>query len=449
MLLDKLLELMAGWSECLPRVATLCNAQRVAISQLLPTSRHTITAGIAAVGREQQDWSATYKLFSRSPWEPGELFGPVRRFSADVVSGPFIPLSYDDTAVKRNGRKIPGTQFLYDPQSPPFRANLLHGLRFGHAAFLYRQSPDAAARALPVDFLHLPVVKKPGKRATDAEREAYKEAKKRQNLSQYFVAECHRLRHWYDELGLQATPLLMVTDGSYANRACLTAKMDRVDLLTRTRKNAVLCFPAPLGGRRFYGREKFTPQDVRQDNDRPWQACGVVYGSTQRTVRYKEVNGVLWQGGARRRPLRLIVLAPTAYRTSPRSRRLYRQPAYLLTTDLDTPAELLIQAYLDRWQCEVAHRDLKSILGIHHAQVWSEASVPRYPAFMAAVYSLLLVASIISFGDVRGEHYPQLPAWRKEQKRPSCRDLVRLLNDQLKSAPDWEKRLGIALRPAA
>ena len=35
--LDKLWELMAGWSECLPRVATLCNAQRVAASHAWET----------------------------------------------------------------------------------------------------------------------------------------------------------------------------------------------------------------------------------------------------------------------------------------------------------------------------------------------------------------------------------------------------------------------------
>jgi hypothetical protein len=36
-------------------------------------------------------------------------------------------------------------------------------------------------------------------------------------------------------------------------------------------------------------------------------------------------------------------VAPVGYRTSKKGRPYYRQPAYLLTTDLTTPAVLLLQ----------------------------------------------------------------------------------------------------------
>jgi len=52
-------------------------------------------------------------------------------------------------------------------------------------------------------------------------------------------------------------------------------------------------------------------------------------------IRFKEVREVLWQKGSRRRPLRLIVLAPTGYRLHVQGRLLYRQPAYILSTDLN------------------------------------------------------------------------------------------------------------------
>jgi hypothetical protein len=65
--------------------------------------------------------------------------------------------------------------------------------------------------------------------------------------------------------------------------------------------------------------------------------------------------------------LRLIVLAPTPYRKRKSSKLYYRQPAYLLTSDLKSNASKLIQIYLDRWQIEVNHREEKDTLGVGQA----------------------------------------------------------------------------------
>jgi hypothetical protein len=53
------------------------------------------------------------------------------------------------------------------------------------------------------------------------------------------------------------------------------APRDRTELISRTRKDAVLCRRAPEGGRRFYGTEKFTPEQVRQDEAQPWKETKV------------------------------------------------------------------------------------------------------------------------------------------------------------------------------
>ena len=104
-----------------------------------------------------------------------------------------------------------------------------------------------------------------------------------------------------------------------------------------------------------------------------------------REVRYKEIKEVYWQGGAKKRALRWLVVAPVGYRTSKNGRKYYRQPAYLLTTDLETPAAILLQDYFDRWGIEVNHRDEKEILGVGEAQVWNEKSVTKVPALLVAM----------------------------------------------------------------
>jgi hypothetical protein len=104
----------------------------------------------------------------------------------------------------------------------------------------------------------------------------------------------------------------------------------------------------------------------------------------RRKLRYKEVNRGLWQSGAGRRPLRLLVVAPVPYRRTPHSRLSYRRSADLLTTDRSTPAIQRLQVYLDRWEIEVNHREEKTTLGVGQAQLWSRKSVARQPALVVA-----------------------------------------------------------------
>ncbi len=48
-----------------------------------------------------------------------------------------------------------------------------------------------------------------------------------------------------------------------------------------------------------------------------------------RQIRYKEVKNVLWQGGAKRRKLRLIVIAPRPYHVSKKGKKYYRKPFWM------------------------------------------------------------------------------------------------------------------------
>jgi len=51
------------------------------------------------------------------------------------------------------------------------------------------------------------------------------------------------------------------------------------------------------------------------------------YGGKNRDIRFKELSGILWQQGGKRRKLRLIIVMPTPYRP-PGARKLkYDQPS--------------------------------------------------------------------------------------------------------------------------
>lgn len=126
------------------------------------------------------------------------------------------------------------------------------------------------------------------------------------------------------------------------------------------------------------------------------------------------------------------MLAPTRSRKTKAS-YYDRQKAYLLCDDNPTTAKTLLQAYFDRWEIEVNHRDEKSILGVGQAQVWAKLSVPRLPALRVASYSLLLLSALRAYGPQRTGIYEPLPKWRRGARRPSCQDLVNLLRKQLQA----------------
>ncbi len=212
--------------------------------------------------------------------------------------------------------------------------------------------------ALPVQFTDVPAVKKPGKRSTDEEREAYKQAIKVKNLSTAFVADLKAMRKLLDDTGAANKVMLTVVDGSFCNRTCMTADVERTILIARTRKDAKLCFAAPSGSKRVYNTDKFTPEDaLRQDEHHTMEEIAdLSWRGVWREIRYKVVDQVLWQGGTQRMPLRLIVIAAFALQGLAQFKAKIPQYGYLLCTDCTTDVEVLLQAYFDRWQIEVNHR---------------------------------------------------------------------------------------------
>ena len=437
-LLAHFLLLLAQWQPLFSQQRTWQRAVAHAFGTLVCLGRRTLTRILWTNGRQHCSWGQDYLFYSRSPWDPQSLFLPLLRQALAFCPNRFVGVAVDDTRLRKTGRSIPQASYHRDPLSPPFHTNLMLGLRFLQASLLlplHRQGAWAA-RGLPIRFEEVSVVKKPGKRASAQAQQQYKKDRKLHNLSQRFLQTMQALRSALDQAGGLKKLLLLAVDGSFCNRTVFSAIPPRAEIIARCRKDAVLCFRAEQGSRRFYSSEVFTPEQVRKDDTLPWKTTKIFYGGKRRKIRYKEVLSVLWRGGAKRRLLRLFVLAPTPYRKRKSSRLYYRQPAYLLTSVLSGSSRQLLQIYFDRWQIEVNHRDEKDTLGVGQAQFWNPVSVPKQPAFAVASYAALLLASLKAFGPGRGDAYAPLPKWRRKSKRPSCLDLITLLRKEAVEQPE-------------
>jgi hypothetical protein len=454
-LLCTLLDILQDWSGVFAQDRTCRRAVAQALGTLTAFGRRTLSRVIWAQGHQDEDWSADYKLHARCRWRIADLFKPILGRALAWCRGRYVAVAIDDTRLRKTGRKIPTAAYGRDPMSPKFRINLMWGIRFVQISVLlplYRQA-KASPRAIPIRFEEAPPLKKPGRRASDDQWAEYRQARKEHNLSIQSVAMIGDVRTALDEQHVSHKTLLVVGDNSFCNRTLFTASWERIEIIARARRDIKLCRPAAAGSRSVYDVVKFTPVEVLADQQIPWQKARIFYAGHWRKISYKEVPGVLWQSGAKQRPLRLFVIEALPYYLPSQKRNHRRDPAFLLTTDLKGTARELLQPYFDRWQIEVNHREEKDTLGIGQAQLRSRQSVPRQPAFAVAAYSALMLAGLIAFGSGRGDQYQALPKWRRNANRPSCLDLVTLLRKEMDANKavlepfgfhiDW-KSLGLA-----
>lgn len=446
MLLEAFLEIVNQWSEVFSQARTTKRAIRQALGSLICLGRRTLTRIIWTTGRETQSWSSEYFLHSRSHWAAAELFAPIAKSSLSYCRSKFIGVAIDDTTVKKTGTQIKQAFWSRDPMSPPFNVNLRLGIRFLQFAVLLplHKTLQAAARSIPIWFEEVSAVKRPRKirKNYEQEMEEYKRLKKIHNLSQRALESITKIREVLDVCGAAKKTLVITGDGSFCNRTVFSCHTERTYLLVRARKDAKLCKQSQ-SLRRFYDEKTFNPQQIFNDVSLPWKKTRIFYGGKKRLVRYKEIANIYWQRGAKRKPLRLFVVAPTSYRVRKTGKQKYRDPAFLLTTHLQGDSVNLLQLYFDRWQIEVNHREEKDTLGVGQAQLHNFTAVPKQPALVVAAYSALLLASLNAFGPHRTEAYLPLPRWRGNAKRPSCLDLVNLLRKEIVENSKIQNEMGI------
>jgi hypothetical protein len=435
-LLNTLLMVFALWRPVFCKNAAFIRAKELAFACLCASGKKTIASMAIFLGRSYKFPIADYKFYSDCKWNVDDLFDPILGLASQFVEGEYVIVAADDTKIHKTGKKIPFAGWQVDPLGPKFQTNLIWALRYLQIAIvlpLYNTSEKVPARSIPIRFVAAPCIKRPGKKASEADWENYKILSKKHNLSTIFVEEIKKLRNSMNSRGFESKTMIVSCDGSFCNKTCMAINDPKIVMLARCRTNAKLC-RASTQKRKVYDDIKFTPEEVRKDENIPWLKKAFFYGGQWREIRYKEVSGVLWANGTKRKPLCLIVLAPLPYVRG--GKRNYRNPAYLLATSTEVPVEILLQAYLDRWQIEYNHRDEKSILGVGQAQVWNELSVRKQPAFHVAVYSALLIANVIAYKDRPHLDFGERPKWRKEPKRNTCRALIGLLRGCLLEHPE-------------
>ena len=248
-------------------------------------------------------------------------------------------------------------------------------------------------------------------------------------------------RQQMDKAGRSEQMLMTLNDGSYDTLAFWPGLPEGTVGLVRTARNRCLYeLPAEdAHGNRKYGDKAPAPHEWLKKR-KGFRYQDVLVRGRQRTMRYR-VEGPFVRDELPDIPLFLIVVG--GGRRPPGSRRKSYQPCFFLVSallidglwSLPLPIEELLAWLWQRWELEVAHRQMKSGLGLGEKQCWNQHATIASVQWSVWLYSLMMLAGYRYWGNDCGPTSPGL--WRAAPHRWSFNTLWRALRMEMWQHPDF------------
>lgn len=386
--------------------------------------RHTLTHALLAIGCVDADWSPFYRLFSHDRISmPALQQRLLQQCLQHVPPTHPLMLAVDAVAFPRSTKRFPGVGWRKAPATAPWRPGLSLAQRFGALHWL-PPLEHGFSRAIP--FLSYPLF-------TPKARPAAAEPQTEWQGALHALATSRRE---LAALGRAAQPIVLLGDGSYDVTQLWKALPPQTALVARTARNRVLYqLPVPQaerrrGAKRKYGDQAPRPRDYLTERN-GWTTKPVTVRGHERRVRFRVV-GPFVRKGAAEHPVFLVLMGGETYRRRGRSR--HREPVPVLVSawgnqadgwQLPLAVDDLLAWLWQRWEVEVAHRELKSGFGVGEMQCWHPLSAVTTVQWGIWLYAVCLLAAYRQWGICGG---PQpLGGWRKPAKRWSFSTLWRSL----------------------
>jgi hypothetical protein len=396
------------------------------LGELFNFTRQTITQELLALGITDGDWSAWYRLFSRKRFEEGVLNECLLKETLEHVTEtePYC-VAVDSTTIHRSSLKMPGTSWLRDSRFSAFRPGIHRAQRFLHGAWL-TPLEDGYSRAIPLRFLPAFPPK-----AIPAEAKACREWEAGLGFLGW-------VRRELNELGRAKQTILALADGGFDTLEMWRGLPEGVVLAVRTARNrALYALPKPEidpgpGRPASYGERVPKPADWLHAGLRNWPRQTVRVRGKWIEMRY-QLLGPFVREGLPERPLFLIVVKGMHRQVGKQVQRYKdRDPVFYLVSaaqqpdgswQIPLPIDQLLTWLWQRWEIEVAHREMKTGLGIGEKQCWNIRSAALSVQWSVWTYALLVLAGYRTWGLLHG---PATPArWWPGAKRWSFNTLWR------------------------
>jgi DDE superfamily endonuclease len=410
-----LCQLLPLFEDAFKQKRTFQRAIGLLFARLATVGRQTITQQLISLGQEQLDWSSFYRLFSHVRIREEQLFATLLKLTLEHVpcAQPYV-IGVDATHIPRSSMKMPGCGWMRALATAVFMRGIQPGQRFEHCALL-TPIEHGYSRAIPLRFLSAPPAS------------AVKGGNEPRSEWEVALEEICWVRKRLDEEGRAAQMLLVLGDGTYDNVELRKQLPEQVVLLARTAKNRRLYqMPEPGCKQRgrpcIYGQKALTPQQWLQVKG-GWHTSEIEVRGRTRQHEYRVQGPFVRERGAAN-PLFLLIVRGCALKTGKQKQRVRDiRPAFYLVSavqrnglwELPLPVKVLLAWVWQRWEMEVAHREMKSGLGVGEMQCWSKNGAILSVQWSVWVYALLVLVAYRCWGMTGGPTPPG--KWRLQRTR--------------------------------
>jgi len=358
------------------------------LAEIVVFARHTVTQLLMGLGFTEGDWSAWYRLFSQGRFRYDEVSEVLFKESMKhVAEDELYVVAGDGTQTRRSSKKMEGAHWLHNPQSPVFKRGIHIAQRWFNGSWLL-PAEAGYSRAVPIRWLPA---------FTDKSNPKETEPRKEWACAVTFL---EWLQVQLRASGRLKQRVLMVADGGYDTLNLWKHLPAGVILMVRSAKNRALWTLPDSEARpnRKYGERAATPQEMWQSRS-GWRKLRLTVRGRDRHLQVK-ISGPYLRKGAAQRPLFLILVR------GKKNKRTRRLPLPFLVNaalvdgawQLPLPVEQLLFWSWQRWEVEVAHRELKSNFGLGNKQCWNPQAAVLSVQWSAWVYALLLLAGYRCWG---------------------------------------------------
>lgn len=405
-------------------------ALALVMAELFAFGRHTITQMLLTLGLVDEDWSGWYRLFSHKRFDEEET-GQVMlaEMLAEVDEGEPFVVGVDGFHVPRCSQKMAGTGWMRGLKTARFKPGIQRGQRFVEGSWLTPRV-NGYSRAIPVRCLSAFTVK-----SVPSEKDKPRtEVKAGLTFLQW-------TREQMDAAGRQEQSWLTLNDGRYDTLEFWPGLPERTVGVVRTARNRCL-YELPAAdahGNCKYGDKAPAPH-VWLKKRQGFKYQDVMVRGRSRRMRYR-VEGPFVRDGLPDIPLFLIVIGGGKRPSG--SRRKRYQPCFFLVSavlidghwSLPLPIAELLAWLWQRWELEVAHRQMKSGLGLGEKQCWNDQATVTTVQWSAWVYALMMFSGYRAWGNDCGHKPPGL--WRTLPGRWSFNTLCRAFRTEMWHQPNF------------
>lgn len=354
-------------------------ARVLVIGAILARGGRTVCSVLRVMGlSDERRFENYHRVLSRAKWSAHAVSQTLLRLLVvTFVPAGEILMGGDDTIERRSGKRIRAKGIYRDPvRSSHSHFVKASGLRWVTVMLLTCVPFAQRIWALPFLTLLAPSARFYGQR------------RKHKTLTDWMRQTLLQLRRW-----LPDRTIILVADSSYAvldllgRMICLP---NPITMVVRFRMDAALYEPAPPRTRGHKGRPRKkgarlpTLLAVTTDPATMWidHIVGCWYGEAKRSIQITSNTAVWFHTGQPPVPIRWVIVRDPLGRFKTQA---------LLCTNLNASPIQIVEWFIQRWQLEVTHREVREHLGVETQRQWSDKAIARTTPALFGLFSLVTV----------------------------------------------------------